>query len=480
MALSILAPISRSLCRFVLFCSVLGSFITATCYAAVNPLPVTVVSAASFEVAPIAPDSIAAAFGTKLATASITATDLDPNAPGIQLPEQLAGTSVRVNGRLAKLLFVSPGQVNFIMPPEEPKSFNTIQIIAGDGTESKGSIDVADIFPAIFTANADGQGVLVANVVRVRNGARLPDESLFQFDPVTKRYLTKPLDLGPASDRVFLEIYCTGIRGAGDPNNDGNLQENVWVLLGGQIVTPTFAGRQANFAGLDQVNFEIPRDLAGSGKLNLSIHVRKFVSPVTGYNGYTAKLVELEIAETQGANPPMIGDVSPTNILAGQTITITGQGFSLVPEDNVVKIGNAIASVEFASATRLVARVPFGAATDKVTVKTPNGFATSAATLALRTSISGYVELIDGAFYPSLSVREPSLYTLKNILVRLVGTNVSTRTTEDGVFQLTDVPTGVAYLEVDANITPSSQQFPKLKIQVPVAVGKDNLLVNPI
>src|SRR5438128_9603841 len=55
----------------------------------VNPVPVTTVSAASYELTAIAPEAIVAAFGTQLATAVVTATDADPNTPGIQLPTEL-------------------------------------------------------------------------------------------------------------------------------------------------------------------------------------------------------------------------------------------------------------------------------------------------------------------------------------------------------------------------------------------------------
>lgn len=60
---------------------------------------VAVVSAASYTSA-LAPDSIAAAFGSRLATRVEVASSLP-------LPTNLAGTTVRVNGQLAQLFFVS-------------------------------------------------------------------------------------------------------------------------------------------------------------------------------------------------------------------------------------------------------------------------------------------------------------------------------------------------------------------------------------
>src|SRR5262245_47388529 len=70
---------------------------------------VGVVSAASYK-SPVAPGTIASAFGTRLATAIESAREQP-------LPTSLAGTTVRVNGELAPLFFVSPTQINFLIPP---------------------------------------------------------------------------------------------------------------------------------------------------------------------------------------------------------------------------------------------------------------------------------------------------------------------------------------------------------------------------
>jgi len=78
---------------------------------------VTSVSAASFAADDaLAPESIAAAFGTNLATGIQAA----PPSP-LPLPTQLAGVSVKVRDsagedRLAPLFFVSPEQINFQVP----------------------------------------------------------------------------------------------------------------------------------------------------------------------------------------------------------------------------------------------------------------------------------------------------------------------------------------------------------------------------
>ena len=69
------------------------------------------VNAASYGNA-IAPDSLATIFGSNLAPATASAT-LDANG---QLPTELASTRVEFNGVAAALFYVSPGQINVVVP----------------------------------------------------------------------------------------------------------------------------------------------------------------------------------------------------------------------------------------------------------------------------------------------------------------------------------------------------------------------------
>src|ERR1700743_3192000 len=71
----------------------------------------TIVSTAGYG-PKVAPGSIAAVFGTNLATTN-TAAAFDAKG---HLPTSLSGSSVSVNGQPAQLIFVSPGQINFIIP----------------------------------------------------------------------------------------------------------------------------------------------------------------------------------------------------------------------------------------------------------------------------------------------------------------------------------------------------------------------------
>jgi uncharacterized protein (TIGR03437 family) len=80
-----------------------------------------------------------------------------------------------------------------------------------------------------------------------------------------------PIDLGAAADQSALVLYGTGIR-------TRNALADVTVNIGSQTLAPAYAGVAPVFVGLDQVNVALPRTLAGSGTVNLSVSVAGTVS----------------------------------------------------------------------------------------------------------------------------------------------------------------------------------------------------------
>ncbi|MGH9839561.1 MAG: IPT/TIG domain-containing protein, partial [Blastocatellia bacterium] len=420
-----------------------------------NAVNVVTVSAASYEATAVAPDSIVAAFGTSLATSTQAAST-------VPLPTTLAGTSVTLRDtaaveRLAPLIFVSPNLINYLVPPDTATGAATVTVVAGNGIISQGTMQVQTAAPATFTANADGKGVPAANLIRVRGGQQI-NESLVQLDPATGRLKPKPIDPGPEGDRLFLVLYLSGLRRAPDPNGDGNLNENVRVIIGSLEVTPDFAGRQPTFVGLDQVNAEIPRSLAGRGRLDVVVTVPAFNS---------SNVVEIDFGPAAGIAPPQITGFSAATATAGQTITINGSGFSSTPAENLVRIGGLEATVVSASPNQLSVITPFGAESDKVTVRTPQGEGASANALSIRTSISGYVETTS---------RQP----LAGVTVKVTGTNIAATTNAEGAFILPDAPTGAREIEVDGGTVQIASSYPKIKLRTNAVANRDNQLLHPI
>jgi hypothetical protein len=74
-----------------------------------NAQAATLANAASFEAAQLARGSIAAAFGTMLANSTASSTTAE-------LPYEINGVRVTVANFSARLMFVSPGQINFVLP----------------------------------------------------------------------------------------------------------------------------------------------------------------------------------------------------------------------------------------------------------------------------------------------------------------------------------------------------------------------------
>ncbi len=222
------------------------------------------VSAASFVPGALATESIVAAFGNGLAKSTEVAT-------AQPLPTTLAGTRVSVLDslgveRFAPLFFVSPTQINFQVPPGTAAGKALVTIIHDDETVAAGSPQIEMVAPGLFSANASGQGLMIGVALRVKADGSQSYEPVVRFDEEQKRFVAAPVDLGTATDRVFLVLFATGVR------HRGSLGA-VSVKLGGVNAEALYAGPQGSFAGLDQLNVALPHSLAGRGEIDLSVLV---------------------------------------------------------------------------------------------------------------------------------------------------------------------------------------------------------------
>jgi len=226
--------------------------------------PVASVSAASFAGTELAGESIVAAFGDKLSTGTQTAAS-------VPLPTTLAGTVVRVRDsqgaeRPAPLFFAGPSQVNLQIPPGTVNGPASVTITSGDNTVSTGTINISTVAPGIFTANASGQGVAAAVVLRVKNGGAQIFEPVAQFDSGQNKIVPVPIDLGAPGDQLFLLLYGTGFRFR------SSLQA-VTAMIGGTNVDALYVGPVEGLVGLDQANIPIPRALAGRGVVDVALTI---------------------------------------------------------------------------------------------------------------------------------------------------------------------------------------------------------------
>ncbi len=225
----------------------------------------SIVPATSFSGNTIAADSIASLFGAELATGVEVATSTP-------LPSTLRGASVMTRdsaGRelLAPLFFVSPSQINYLVPVGAAAGAATVVVKSGDRVAGVSQIQIAPVAPGLFSANANGQGVAAAVALRVAANGAQTFEPIATYNAAQQRFAPVALDLGPGGDQVYLILYGSGLR------NRSGLPE-VKVKVGSLDVPVLFAAAAPGFVGLDQVNIgPLPRSLAGSGAVDIVVTV---------------------------------------------------------------------------------------------------------------------------------------------------------------------------------------------------------------
>ncbi|MDX2033855.1 MAG: IPT/TIG domain-containing protein [Blastocatellia bacterium] len=435
----------------LVICNVGNPFPGAKAAATVqNSVPVAGVSAASFigSPAPLAPNSIVAGFGTLLAAGTAAATTQP-------LPTSLLNTSITINGTPAQIFFVSPGQVNFLVPPNLPAGDAQVVITStatnGDQIISRGQMRIANVAPAIFTANANGAGVPAAVTGRVNGSGQ------FVFDPAPPyepnplqpgQFIPSPIDVGTDQQPAFLILYVTGIRNA----PAGSTR----AIIGG-IEVPVTPVPAPGFTGLEQINLQLPTALRGRGIVELTL-----VS-----NGISSNPVSVSIAGGPAGSLAISGFSVNDPAVAGQTVTITGSGFSTTPGQNIVRFGGAQAQrVIAATPNQLTVIVPFGAESSRVAVQTPQGEARSSGTFRINTSISGQV------FSTGSATADPA--PLAGVTLRVIGRNISVQTNPQGAFVIPNMSPGAEFIEVDGGTTGSSPPFPKMTIKAIIRPDRDN------
>jgi len=235
---------------------------------------VAVVSAASFaEGFPVAPDSIASAFGENLAPATAAATETP-------LPTVLSGVSVTLVdsagvSHLCPLFFVSPGQINFLVPAEVAVGTAEVRVgpaapgvrVEGSAGIPTGEVAIAAVGAGLFTTTElDWMSGFILRVDADGTQTFLPTVELNAENEV----VPVELEMSPNGDEsadFYLIAYGTGNRGSGDLEAvETYIGLNEDVGSPDDLIPTLYNGPQGDFVGLDQTNAgPIPRDMEWFG-----------------------------------------------------------------------------------------------------------------------------------------------------------------------------------------------------------------------
>jgi len=214
--------------------------------------PGGIVNAASLQPGAIAPDSLFTIFGVDLGgrDADVAVTLHDGS-----------GTE-----RLVAISYSGPGQLNGLMPEGVIAGEATVTVRRESWPDAAARATIVDISPGLFVLNADG--LVAASLVRAKAGETSVWELVYESDS-SGNIVAKPIVFGADDEQLILVLYATGLRGAAS---------GLSVWIGSSLLTPTFAGAQPQYPGLDQVNVTLPRELAGSGMVRVEIQANGLAS----------------------------------------------------------------------------------------------------------------------------------------------------------------------------------------------------------
>jgi uncharacterized protein (TIGR03437 family) len=230
----------------------------------------------------VAPGSYVAIYGTLLAGNG------NPSATSLPLPTTLNGTQVTLCGVPMPLLYASAGQINALIPAGLTST--TCPLVVTTGATSSTPVQsapvqltVTELQPGIYTVNESGSG---AGIVTEALNGQLNSTS------------------NPAHAGDFLVLYCTGLGSVqsqtGQPGPAVGSQAptttlyyttaTVTATIGGVSTPVLFSGLTPTFAGLYQVNIQVPAGITPGNAVPVVI---TSTDPTTGV---TAKSNTVTIA----------------------------------------------------------------------------------------------------------------------------------------------------------------------------------------
>jgi len=245
-----------------------GQFRAESLSAASSGSSVTVLNGASFG-SPVAPGAWISIFGVNLAdtTREWSAEDFIGNL----LPTALSGTSVRIGSQDAAISYVSPTQINALIPPDAPTGQTTVTVNGPAGAVASGTINVDQLAPALFMFSPESQRYVAAVLA---DGTLAGKQGLFPDNPT----LTRPLKVGQ-----YVSLWSTGLGSTNPAVPPGQMFSDPRPMNGSENFSVTIGGRPAQVSwvgavspGLYQINVVAP--VLPSGDFPVLINYANFAS----------------------------------------------------------------------------------------------------------------------------------------------------------------------------------------------------------
>ena len=229
---------------------------------------INLTNAASYSTRELSAGTVAALFPTVAANSIANGTAPAP-ANEFPLPTTLGDTQISVNGTPAPLLYVSPSQDNIVLPQNLATngSADVLAIRASTGQIMAGAeLELAPSSPGLFTADASGSGQVLA--------VNLQDGSI--------NSTAHPVIRGQ-----YVILYGTGVGPVSNPPADGapasgeSAPDLPAVLVGSSSgtgtsafipATVTYSGLAPGFAGLWQINVQIPMEAQSGNNVVIKLY----------------------------------------------------------------------------------------------------------------------------------------------------------------------------------------------------------------
>jgi uncharacterized protein (TIGR03437 family) len=217
--------------------------------------PMGVMNAAGTTPKPgVAPGGIVSIFGASLTTLTAVAPD------GV-LPQTMGGLTVTVADRMLPLFFVSPGQINALLPDDLATGDYVLTVSPAGAPQVRAPFTVVRNAPGLFQVPVDGQ--TIANAMAMHE-----DGSAVTAD-------------APAKPGELLTLYGTGFGPAERPRPEGfpipqspsySLVDGVTVQAGELAVSAEKAYAVVGRCGIDAVQFRLDKSVTGTVTLRVTIN----------------------------------------------------------------------------------------------------------------------------------------------------------------------------------------------------------------